>query len=44
MSALTLKLKNNLLFTLDASLLSPEYLEGKTLAEIKELKISYGNI
>lgn len=43
MSALTLKLKINLLFTLDASLLSPEYLGGKTLAEIEALKISYGN-
>jgi len=43
MNALTLKLKNDLLFTLDAGLLTPENLEGKTLAQIKELKVGYGN-
>ncbi len=43
MSALIFTLKNQPKFTLDAAPLTPENLEGKTLTQIKNLKIIYGN-
>ncbi len=42
MSALTFTLKSTPLFTLDATPLTPENLAGKTLADIKKIKIVYG--
>lgn len=43
MSALVFTLKSEAKFTLNVASLTPENLEGKTLAKIKKLKIIYGN-
>lgn len=43
MNPLIFTLKSEPKFTLDAALLTPENLAGKTLAKIKDLKIIYGN-
>lgn len=43
MNPLTFTLKTKPRFPLDATLLTPTSLEGKTLAQIKNLKVAYGN-
>jgi len=43
MSALTFTLKKPPQYTLDVSRLTPDYLEGKTLARIKKIRLRYGN-